>query len=254
MATTKLRIYARLAAIVLASVGPATLAAQVSRPTPTSSGALDTARMTGMADHAMSGHMDAAMRKHMEMTPPRPATKADSVRALRVVSELKAAISRYADTSVAVADGYRMFLPQVKTQRVYHFTNNGRALLSAFRFNPEKPTSILYKRGTDGTLHLVGAMYTMPKNAKLSRLDDRVPLSIARWHKHVNWCLPKKADAARWSEMREGKPLFGPESSIATRAECDAVKGEFHENVFGWMLHANVFEGSDLASIFGDEH
>jgi hypothetical protein len=48
--------------------------------------------------------------------------------------------------------------------------------------------------------------------------------------------------------------VFGPESPIATKAECDAVNGDFHPNLFGWMIHANVVEGHDLASIWGDDH
>jgi len=214
----------------------------------------DTAKMAGMADHAMSGPMDENMMKHMRLTPARPPTHADSVRATKIVAELKQAIAKYQDTAAAVADGYKMFLPDVKNQRVFHFTNNGRALVSAFHFDPAKPTSVLYKRGSDGKLHLVGAMYTVPKSASLARLDERVPLGIARWHEHVNWCVPKKGDVARWLEQKNGKPVFGPESPIDSKAACDAAGGDFHENIFGWMLHANVYEGTDLASIFADDH
>jgi hypothetical protein len=226
----------------------------VSTPRLWSQAGADTAKMAGMADHAMSGPMDENMMKHMHLTPARTPTHADSVRATKVVAELKQAIAKYQDTAVAVADGYKMFLPEVKNQRVFHFTNGGRAILAAFHFDPSKPTSVLYKRGSDGKLHLVGAMYTMPRNVSLARLDDRVPLGIARWHEHVNWCLPKKGDAARWLEQKDGKPIFGPESPIATKAACDAVNGDFHGNVLGWMLHANVYEGTDLASIFADDH
>jgi hypothetical protein len=173
---------------------------------------------------------------------------------MRLAGELKQAISKYRDTAAAVADGYRMFLPNLKQQKVYHFTNYSRAFLEAFRFDPAKPTSILYSRGSDGKLKLVGAMYTMPKNASLDRLNDRVPLGVARWHKHVNWCLPKKGSEARFLERKDGAPVFGPESPIATQAECDAVGGVFHANLFGWMIHANVVEGHDLASIWGDDH
>jgi hypothetical protein len=95
-----------------------------------------------------------------------------------------------------------MFLPNVKNQKVYHFTNYGRAFKEAFRFNVEEPTSLLYKRADNGKLTLVGAMYTMPQRAGIDRLNDRVPLSIARWHKHVNWCLPKKGDEARGSRRK----------------------------------------------------
>jgi hypothetical protein len=101
---------------------------------------------------------------------------------------------------------------------------------------------------------LVGAMYTMPKRASLEKLDERVPLGIAQWHRHVNWCLPKRGETDRWMERKDGRPVFGPESPIATQAACDAVGGDFHESLFGWMIHANVYAGEDLGQIFGDEH
>ena len=103
-------------------------------------------------------------------------------------------------------------------------------------------------------MRLIGAMYTMPKRAGLDKLDERVPLSIAQWHKHVNWCLPKQGESARWLERKDGRPVFGPESPIATQAACEAVGGDFHPSLFGWMIHANVFEGEDLGHIFGDDH
>jgi hypothetical protein len=256
MKAARLTTFVFSAMAILAAAGwfPATLAGQAKPAAARSARAEnDSARMAGMADHAMNGHMDVNMMKHMELTPLRRPTHADSVRALEIAENLRAAIAKYRDTAAARADGYMMFLPNVKEQRVYHFTNYRRAFMAAFHFDAAKPTSILYKRGDDGGLHLVGAMYTMPKNATLDRLDSRVPLGVARWHKHVNWCLPKKGDQARWAEQRDGHPLFGPESPIATRAECDAVDGEFHPSTFGWMVHANVIDGHDLSSIWADD-
>lgn len=211
--------------------------------------------MVGMADHAMGdmGH-DSIMSLHMQMTPLRRATRADSTRALALVAGLRQAIAKYKDVSVAERDGFKMFLPNVKNQRVYHFTNSRNAVKEAFRFDHDQPTSLLYKRGADGQLMLIGAMYTMPKRAGLDKLDERVPLGIAQWHRHVNWCLPKRGEAERWMERKDGRAVFGPESPIATQAACDAVGGDFHESLFGWMIHANVFAGEDLGKIFGDEH
>ena len=214
----------------------------------------DSARIVGAADATMSGPMSAEAKRHMLLSPTRPATATDTARARDVATRLKAALTKYADTTAAVADGYRMFLPQVKTQRVYHFTNYRRAFTAAFNFDATKPTSILYTKNADGSFRLIGAMYTAPKRMRASRLDSRVPLSIGRWHKHVNWCLPKRGEGARYAETRDGRPIFGPESPIATKAECSAVGGQFHETLFGWMIHANVFEEDDLQTIFGHDH
>lgn len=210
--------------------------------------------MIGAADAAMSGPMSAAAKKHMLMTPLRKATRDDSVRAREVANELRGALAKYRDTTVAVADGYKMFMPNLKTQRVYHFTNYRNAFMEAIRFDAAKPTSLLYQRDSTGRLELIGAMYSAPRRMRTRRLDGRIPLSVGRWHKHVNWCLPQKGEEARWLERRDSLPVFGPESAIATRSDCEKVGGRFQENLFGWMIHANVFLGEDLATVFGHDH
>ena len=56
------------------------------------SGAMDSARMAGMADHAMSGPMDENMMKHMELTPVRAATHGDTARAMHLAGALGRAV------------------------------------------------------------------------------------------------------------------------------------------------------------------
>jgi hypothetical protein len=239
----------RLRLAVTLVAGSALLLALLARFTSAQAPMHDHAAPHHLAPHASSPN--AAL--HMEMSPTRPATAADSARAAAVARELRAALEKYRDTTAAVADGYRMFLPQVKEQKLYHFTNNWRAVQEAFRFEPTRPTSILYAKGADGALHLVGAMYTAPKRFTPDKLDERVPLSLARWHKHVNWCTPRSGDRERWLERRNGEPVFGPESPIATKDACDQVGGVFRPVLFGWMLHANVVSGDDPAMIWGGE-
>jgi hypothetical protein len=86
---------------------------------------------------------------------------------------------------------------------------------------------------------LTGAMYTAPKTASLEELNARVPLGIARWHLHTNVCTPKRGESARWSETRDGRPVFGPQGGIATKEACDAVGGVFRETEFNWMVHVD---------------
>ena len=205
------------------------------------------------ADHEPAMATDGSAL-HMEMTPVRPLAPGDSARAAAVAAELRSAIAKYRDTTTAVADGYRMFAPQIKNQKVYHFTRGWSAVQEAFRFDPAKPSSLLYTKGPDGAFVLVGGMYTAPKRFSLDKLDERIPLSVARWHKHVNWCVPPRGQGTRWLERTNGQPVFGPESPIATKQACDAVGGVFHQSLLGWMVHANVMTSNDPAVIWGDEH
>lgn len=204
------------------------------------------------ANHAVHEAMAGAMAEspHMRMTAARPQTVADSVRAIAIADTLRMVLARYANPAAAEAQGYTLFLPNVKNQKVFHYTNWKNALQEAFRFDPTAPTSILYKKDTRGRVVLVGAMYTMPRGASVEDLDRRVPVSVARWHLHTNLCVPRKGAESRYSELQHGKPLFGLNGSIVSKEACDAENGRFLSKVFGWMVHANVFAGTDLASVW----
>jgi hypothetical protein len=195
----------------------------------------------------------SVMAAHMETTPHRVPTAADSIRASGIVTELRQAIGKYRDVKVAESDGFRMFAPQLRNQRVYHFTRNLWALENQFRFNPEKPTSLLYKKDARGNFVLIGAMYTAPKRFSPADLDKRIPISVVQWHKHVKWCLPPRREDERWTETRNGRPVFGP-LGVDTREACDAAGGRFVKEVFGWMVHANVFASDDPKVIWRDDH
>jgi hypothetical protein len=211
-------------------------------------------KMDGMDMSGADGDWKmAAMAKHMAYSSSRPLTTADSARATRIVSELRQAVAKYQDVKVAEADGYKMFAPQLKNQPQYHFTKKWNAIRNQFGFDAARPTSLLYKKDAQGQFHLIGAMYTASKGTSEDALNDRVPLSVAHWHRHINWCVPPLRQKERWSETKDGRPVFGP-LGVATREECDAASGRFIPQAFGWMVHANVFAGNDLKSIWHDDH
>jgi len=203
---------------------------------------------TAAANEAMA---EMRMNPHMRMTDRRPAAPGDSARAAQLVATMRAELVKYQDVHAALADGYRIFLPKVP-QPIYHFTSFTRAVAARFTFDPAKPTSLLYRHNRDSSYTLVGAMYTAPASASLDELDARIPLSVARWHEHVNWCLPPAGQRRRWTETRNGTPVFGPKSPIATEAACDSVGGRFFPRIFNWMIHVNAFAGDDPAVIFAD--
>jgi hypothetical protein len=172
---------------------------------PRASRAQDAARPHG--DSADTNATAAVMRDmsrpvgdlHRRMTPVRVPQPGDSARAAALLVAIRERVARYRDVRVAVADGYRPFLRGVR-QPVYHYTNRRNALAERFRFDPAAPTSLLYRQDSTGGLVLIGVMYSEAPGATLEELDRRVPLSIARWHQHVNLCLPAPGALARLVE------------------------------------------------------
>jgi len=185
---------------------------------------------------SMSGRsMD--MGPHMKMTTLRDLKPGDQEKADQVVAAARQAAEKYTDYKVALADGYKIFLPNLP-QKQYHFTNYRYAFEAAIQFNPDHPTSLLYEKTGDG-YKLIGVMYTAPKSSNWNDLDQRIPLSVAQWHAHINLCLPP---ADRRSEAWGPHPKFGLAGSITTRTDCDAAGGKFMPQIFGWMVHVYPFE------------
>jgi hypothetical protein len=177
------------------------------------------------------------MGPHMKMTTLRDLKPGDQEKSDAVVAAARAAAEKYTDYKVALADGFKIFLPNLP-QKQYHFTNYRYAFEAAVSFNPEHPTSLLYEKHGDD-YKLIGVMYTAPKNANWNELDQRIPLSIAQWHAHINMCIPPED---RKKEAWGPNAKFGLAGSIATRADCDAAGGKFMPQIFGWMLHVYPFE------------
>ncbi len=247
---------------------------------PASSFAHDMSAMgdMGQAPNAMGAHMH--MSEHMKMTELRPQTPQDIQRADDTLSKLRHALLPYRDYRVALSQGFRIFLPTVP-QDVYHFTDYEAAGWEYNgHFDPEHPGSLLYVKKSDGDYVLVGAMYSAPANYTPDELNELIPLSIARWHQHVDICLPRGitlngllhdkigADRTdlpgtlpiaanpealdldhRVGFMADGR--FGFEGKIRDAATCEAAGGNFIPLAFGWMVHVYPFAGDDLKVAYG---
>jgi hypothetical protein len=186
----------------------------------------------------VSGGGMAHMAGHMYMTTLRPIQPGDQQRADQIVANAKTAMEPYRDYHKALADGYQIFLPNVP-QPQYHFTKAEYGMEAWSHFDSLKPTSLLYKKTADDGYTLVGAMYTDRKSASEEELNQRIPLSIARWHQHTNFC---KAPEGRKREYFGPDAKFGLLGSITTKEECDMAGGEFHPVIFGWMVHVYPYE------------
>ncbi len=186
---------------------------------------------------AMSHMHHHRMGPHMYMTKLRTPTPQDWARADEIVKELRESIVKYKDYHVALADGFRIFMPNIP-QEEYHFTNYFNAYLETFTFDPARPTSLLYKKTKTG-YDLIGAMYTMPKRVTEEQLNERVPLSIAQWHLHTNICMPPRGRRGR-ADLK----TYGFSGSITTKQACTRAGGTFYPVIFGWMVHVYPFEDS----------
>lgn len=239
------------------------------------SGGSDTGAMGAMGKHMSVGD-------HMTMTDLRPATPADTQRAETILQTMRDKLAKYQDYNAAEADGYEPYMPTVP-QDVYHFANR-QATASEYMgdFDLSRPGSLLYEKKTFGGFKLVGAMYDGPPGATPDQLDKLIPLSIGRWHAHTNICLPKgiteqdvmngriggaemrpdissafDAPGSRHNSMASARfgylsdPRFGFLGTISTEADCGAAGGNFHKQIFGWMIHVYPFSGDDLKVAFG---
>ena len=186
---------------------------------------------------AMSHMHHHQMGAHMYMTKLRTATPQDWTKADDIVSELRESIEKYKDYHVALADGFRIFMPNLP-QSEYHFTNYYNGYLESFSFDPTRPTSLLYKKTKTG-YDLIGAMYTMPKRVSEEQLNERVPLGVAQWHLHTNLCMPPREQRAHFDLTK-----FGLQGSILTKDACTEAGGIFYPVIFGWMVHVYPFEDS----------
>jgi hypothetical protein len=201
------------------------------------------------ADEAAGGM--AHMAGHMSTTSLRAPQGGDQQKAAAVVVAAKQAMAPYEDYRKALADGYTIFLRDVP-QSQYHFTKPAYGFEAAFEFDPLKPTSLLYKKTADGGYKLVGAMYTDRVDATEDELNERIPLSIARWHQHINFCKAPKGQQAAYLGPNAS---FGLRGSITTEEACNAAGGEFRPHLFGWMVHVYPYE-TDAKKIWSvdDDH
>jgi len=201
--------------------------------------------MSAMAGMNVMGESMAAMANHMCITPMRPRQSGDEEQARAVIAQVTAIMEKYKDYKKAVAEGYLQANPTVD-QPQFHFNNNANAKLADSEFDPSRPTSLLYFRTPTQKFKLEGVMFTARPNATEDELNQRIPLSVARWHKHTNFC---GAPESKVKEYYGKTPKFGMFGSIHTKEACDAEGGKFFPVVFTWMIHVFPYE-EDIKDVF----
>ena len=162
----------------------------------------------------------------------------------RLITYLRATLSKYRSLDRAVADGYRPEGPDVPAGALKHFINYSNLRANWQHLDPDKPMALLYRR-TPGGYEFAGVMFTAPIKSSMEDLDRRIPLAFGHWHSHRNVCQPKTPAPLTREQARK----FGFSGSINTPAACAAAGGVFLDNVFGWMVHVYPFE-SDVSKQF----
>jgi hypothetical protein len=207
--------------------------------------------MKGMENMTVMGQSMAAMANHMCITPLRPKQPGDEQKAKALVAEVTATIKKYKDYKKALADGYVIANPKLE-QPQYHFNNEANGRLADTQFDPTRPSSLLYRRTPTQLYKLEGVMFTARRDATEEELNLRIPLSIARWHQHINFCA---APAEKVKEYHGEHPKFGMFGSIHTKEACQAEGGTFYPVMFSWMIHVFPYEANmkDVFSMNDDE-
>jgi cytochrome c556 len=201
--------------------------------------------LSSMGGMSVMGESMGAMTNHMCITPLRAEQPGDEEKVKAMVAQVRAAIEKYKDYKKALADGYVIANPKV-VQPQYHFTNDANVRLSDTMFDPTKPSSLLYYQTPTQRYKLEGVMFTASPDATENELNQRIPLSIVRWHEHTNFC---GAPADKVKGYFGDHPKFGMFGSIHTKEACQAEGGTFMPVIFTWMIHVFPYE-DNLKDVF----
>jgi hypothetical protein len=198
--------------------------------------------MSGISE---MGETMMAMMDHMCVTPLRTKQPGDEEKVKAIVAQVRETIAKYKDYRKALADGYVIANPKLE-QPQYHFNNDAHVRLAETKFDPARPSSLLYRRTQTQRYKLEGVMFTDRVDASEDELNERIPLSVVRWHQHTNFCA---APADRVKEYHGDKPKFGMFGLIHTKEACQAEGGTFYPVMFNWMIHVFPYQ-EKLTDVF----
>lgn len=169
------------------------------------------AAMPAFANEEMDGHDDHAATKGAP-------TAEEQTAATSLLEATEASLARYADIDAAVADGYRVleFKPVrgglIEQTHAMHpvYLNDGGVL------DPERPEGLVYIKLPDGTILLVGAMFTAPVG------EGPTPGgSLTVWHTHYR-CA--------------GNPGFPLPAGVSTCADGSDTISPDREMIHVWIF------------------
>ena len=158
-----------------------------------------------------AGALDEDGQSHADVAQGQAAT-GDEQRAQRIVAAARSVVAHYSDVNAALRDGYKPFHPTGKLGEEVHYTNYRYNRLEQRHVNYDHPGSILYQRTPEG-MQAVGVMYTATQDSTPEHLNAVAPLSIATWHRHVDFCGGARTclSKSKWGRTRSLAPKHGAE-------------------------------------------
>jgi hypothetical protein len=136
---------------------------------------------------ATAGHQPAG--QHGNLADVAAASQAQRAQAQRLLDQSVAATRRYRDPALARQAGYRVDVSQLQAGKARFLHAGSKAARDDGRvLDPERPESLIYAKAPDGTILLVGVLYTAPKGEQ-ARLEVAGPVTHA--HTHVA-CLDQQ--------------------------------------------------------------
>ena len=145
---------------------------------------------TGSSGHNKDHHHDCT----------EPPTPQQQETADKLADETKASVARYADPSMAEADGYQPISPAWRP--ITHHLNRAYQQDGEI-LDPSRPEALLYANTSKGPV-LLGAMYLMPEPGAPG---PQIGGCLARWHAHslLEWETPQMMHV--WSLNVPGGPF-----------------------------------------------
>src|SRR5579862_9595601 len=174
------------------------------------------------------------MGDHMQMSLKGAPQPGDRERARYIAATARNVVAHYADVNTALRDGYKPFFPTGKMGEEIHYTSARYHRLEQRHIDYDHPGSILYQRTPQG-MQAVGVMYTAPQASAAQQLNAIAPLSIATWHRHVDFCTGPRS--LSFEDQFGPHARFGPQGGIHTEEACQAAHGLWIPVVLGWMTH-----------------
>ncbi|MGH6630784.1 MAG: hypothetical protein ACREB3_13730, partial [Burkholderiales bacterium] len=183
-------------------------------------------------------HSHSVIAREVIMTKLGPPMEGDRERARKIIAEVRERIMPFADYHNALEQGFTIYLPKLPQSEYHFFGMVPPAVHFQAGRHPLALTALMYAPAESSGYRLAGAMIRANADTPLPKLDQIAPMSIGRWHRHINVCLPRGftlMDFVRGNlgQDRSGLPGMLPADDDPAAAARNATLGVLADGRFG---------------------